>query len=101
MNRQQVLNLLGMAYKSRRLVSGQDLVLQAIKQQQAQFVFLASDLSVASKKELKFAVEKHDLPFTDEFSQLELSQAIGRPRKTIAITDQGFSNRFEELTSMN
>ncbi|MBA1435026.1 L7Ae/L30e/S12e/Gadd45 family ribosomal protein [Bombilactobacillus bombi] len=101
MNKQAVLNLLGLAFRAQRVTSGQQLVVQAIRKQEAQFVFLAQDLSPASSKELTFELQKRQIPFTNSFSQAELSQAIGRLRKVIAVTDPGFAQRFKELTSIN
>lgn len=101
MNKQQILNLLGLAYKAHCVVSGQDLVLKSLKQRQVEFVFLASDLSTTFLKKITPILDQYQVSFTTDFSQAELSQAIGRLRKTIAITDQGFAKRFKELTMIN
>ncbi len=41
--RQKILNLLGLAQRAGRLVSGEDLVVEAIQKGQAKLVFLAED----------------------------------------------------------
>ena len=42
---QQLLNLLGLATKAGCLVSGEDIVLDAIRKKQAKIVFIANDSS--------------------------------------------------------
>lgn len=91
------MNLLGLAFRANKVVTGQEFVVNAIKSHQAKFVFLASDTSLRTLTELKSIIKKNEINYTDRFTQSELSNAIGRNRKTIAITDKGFAGRFNEL----
>ncbi|NVY97036.1 ribosomal L7Ae/L30e/S12e/Gadd45 family protein [Lactobacillus sp. DCY120] len=91
------LSLLGLACRARKLVTGQDLVLAAIKNRQAQFVFLSNDTGAGAAKELKFYLQKQQIPYTERFNQNQLSTAIGSWRKTVAVTDRGFAKRFVQL----
>ncbi len=51
-NRQKVLNLLGLARRANKLVTGQDLVLAAIRKQKVALVFLAHDGGASSQKKI-------------------------------------------------
>lgn len=51
-NKEQVLNLLGIARRARQLQSGEEIVLKNIQTKKAKFVFLASDAGKASAKRL-------------------------------------------------
>ncbi|EAC9322880.1 50S ribosomal protein L7, partial [Listeria monocytogenes] len=39
----------------------------------------------------------YNVPVSELFSQFELSQAIGRPRMVIGVTDAGFATKIKEL----
>ena len=96
-NKQKVLNLLGLAQKAGKITSGNDLVLGSIKQEQAKLVFLAQDASENTVKELTFMTNKYDLTLVEELTDVELSQAIGKQRKILAVTDRGFANPLLKL----
>lgn len=91
MNRQKVLNLLGLAKRAGMLVSGEDTVLKLLRQNKLKIVFIASD---ASDKQIDKFDKKcffYNTQMNNDFTCDELSSAIGTPmRKILAITDQGF-----------
>ncbi|UQS83498.1 L7Ae/L30e/S12e/Gadd45 family ribosomal protein [Bombilactobacillus thymidiniphilus] len=97
MNEQKILNFLGIAQRANQIISGQELVLKAIKKQHAKFVFIASDTGNVAQKDFLLALERQQIAYTDYFSQIQLSSAIGRSTKSIAIMDIGFAQRFREL----
>ena len=99
MNDQAILNLLGLAFRAQKVVSGFDLVLQAIAHQRVSFVFVAQETSPKTLKELQYQLSKTKIPSFQKFSQAQLSKAIGRYRKIIAITDPCFARRFQELVT--
>lgn len=88
-SKQAVLNLLGLAQRAGRLVTGTDLVLAKIKQ--ADLLIIAAETSQQSAQRLKQAARAHSVPIIQIFTGLELSQAIGRQRKVMAVTDNGFA----------
>lgn len=91
LNRQKVLNLLGLAKRAGMLVSGEDTVLKLLRQNKLKIVFIASD---ASDKQIDKFDKKcffYNTQMNNDFTCDELSSAIGTPmRKILAITDQGF-----------
>ncbi|MGL5978016.1 MAG: L7Ae/L30e/S12e/Gadd45 family ribosomal protein [Erysipelotrichaceae bacterium] len=85
------LNLLGLAMRARKAVSG-DSVLKSIQNRSAKLVIIAGDASDNTKKKLtdKCAFYKIEYVFVD--TAVELSQAIGEfNRVAVAITDEGFA----------
>lgn len=97
LNRKKVLNLLGLANRAGKLVSGEDSVLRLLKQNELKLVFIASDASAKQidkfSKKCFFYKTKLDNTFNCE----ELSSAIGKPmRKIIGITDEGFLKALNE-----
>lgn len=100
-NRQQTLNLLGLARRSRQLVSGESTVLKAIQTKTAQFVFLAQDTGPTTKKKFIDKCQFYQVPVNQSYTKQELSQAIGQSRTVIGITQSGFARKFEELSTMD
>ena len=70
-------NLIGLAQRAGKVISGEELVIKAIQSGKAKFVFLANDAG-------------------DNLT-LELSAALGKPRKVVAIADAGFSKKMRTL----
>jgi ribosomal protein L7Ae-like RNA K-turn-binding protein len=93
----KTLNLLGLAQRSDNVISGEELVVKAIQNGKAKFVFLASDASPTTKKLIENKSKYYQVAVSNEFEFKELSTAIGRPRKIIAITDDGFAKKFKTL----
>ena len=96
-NRIKVLNLLGLARRASKLVTGQELVLSRIRSNKVNIVFVASD---SGKNSLKQFTDKCNNVFLcKSFTKEELSSAIGQKRSVIAVNDIGFANRMKELLS--
>ncbi len=93
MNKQQVANLLGLAQRAGRIISGEELVVKAIQEGKAKLVFLAHDLS----KKINDKSHYYQVEVSTVFSTLELSSAIGKARKVLAITDAGFTKKMRSI----
>ena len=91
MDKQRVLNLLGLAKRAGKLVSGEDTVLRMLKQNKIKIVFVAND---ASEKQIDKFDKKtyfYKTKMNNDFSCDEISSAIGKPMcKILGVTDQGF-----------
>lgn len=96
-NKTKILNLLGLAMRAGKLVTGEELTLKDIRANKAKFVFVAQDASENTRKKIKDKISYYNVPVSELFSQFELSQAIGRPRMVIGVTDAGFATKIKEL----
>lgn len=85
------MNLLGLATRARKTVSGTELVVGEIKKGKLKCIIIASDLAENSHKEVLAALNDRPIPVVDVFSADEISQAVGKRRKVLALTDQGFA----------
>ena len=90
-NKQKVLNLLGLAQKAGKVISGTELVTHAIQGETVNLVFLASDSSENTIKEFVFLSEKFQIQLVKSFSSQEISDALGKKRKVVAVQDRGFA----------
>ena len=61
MNLSKVLTLIGFAYKSRKMVSGEGITLEAIKKNKVKLVFLASDASENTRKRMERSINRRIL----------------------------------------
>jgi len=92
----KVLNLIGLAYRSRNVVLS-DTALEAVTNKKAKLVFIANDASDKSIKKYTDKCKYYDIDYNLDFNTLELSSAVGSfNRKLIAVLDQGFSKKMLE-----
>ncbi|KRL74865.1 hypothetical protein FC54_GL000014 [Ligilactobacillus saerimneri DSM 16049] len=96
-NKQQVLNMLGLARRAQKLTTGEDRVLAAIRGRQTGLVFFASDGGASSRKKFTDKCQSYNVYLCTEFTRAELSYAIGSSRSLLAVMDQGFSTKMKQL----
>lgn len=97
MNRQKALNMLGLAMRAGKLVTGEEMTVKEVKMQKAKLVLIAHDAGKNTQKKLKDKSSFYQVPCLDVFHSDELSQAIGKSRMVVGILDSGFAKRIEEL----
>ncbi|CCV65629.1 MAG: ribosomal L7Ae/L30e/S12e/Gadd45 family protein [Paracholeplasma sp.] len=92
-----MLKPLGIANSARKLVSGTDFVVDAIRSNKAKLVFLANDASDNTKKKVRDKASFYGVEIIEDFDTNSLSKEIGKKNiKAIAIIDQGFANMFKK-----
>ncbi|MBM7643738.1 YlxQ-related RNA-binding protein [Streptococcus loxodontisalivarius] len=96
-NLSKLSNLLGLAQRAGRVISGEDLVVKAIQAEQVQLVFLANDAGPNLTKKVTDKSNYYNIEVSTVFNTLELSSAIGKARKVVAIADAGFSKKMRTL----
>ena len=86
-----ILNNLGLCQKASGLISGENIVIEGIRSGKVFYLFLANDASSNTQKKLKAKAAFYHIEINEEFSSIELSQAIGKKnRMVIGIVNQGF-----------
>ena len=95
--KQKVLNLLGLAQRAGRLISGEELVVDAIRKGQVKLVFLAQDAGPNLTKKITDKSKTYQVKVVTAFSTLELSIAVGKSRKVLAVTDAGFTKKMRSI----
>lgn len=96
-NHQKVLNLLGLAMRAGKLVSGEETSLQALRAGELNLVIIANDLSQNTTKKMNDKCHSYETPLLSFCSQAELGHAIGKKRGIIGVKDRGFSRKMSEL----
>ena len=96
-NYNQILNLLGIARRAGKIVSGEGIVLNAIKKEKVKFLLIASDTGASTTKKFLNKTDFYNVPFNHEITKSDLSDAIGQSRTIVGITDNGFARKLNEL----
>ncbi|MFA5179340.1 MAG: ribosomal L7Ae/L30e/S12e/Gadd45 family protein [Candidatus Izemoplasmatales bacterium] len=88
MNKTKLLSTLGLTKKANYVISGEDMVLDAIRKSRARLVFLAADAGPTTIKRISDKALFYCVPLITSLCGDELSQAIGKTnRKVLAVTD--------------
>ena len=90
-NSEKVLNLIGLAQRAGRLITGEELVIKAIQNQQVSLIFLANDAGPNLTKKVTDKSNYYKTEVSTVFSTL------GKPRKVVAVADAGFSKKMRTL----
>lgn len=82
---------LGLATRARKLVTGEETVLKAIRSGEAKLVILAEDASEGTRKKFNDKCTSYGVPILEYGNRESLGASIGKEaRVSIAITDEGF-----------
>lgn len=101
LNKQKQLNLLGLATKAGKLVSGEETVLAEVKKRQVNLVIIATDCSDNTKKKMTDKCHFYKVTCIEQFTTIEISYSIGKKRSIVAFGDSGFASSFQKLADNN
>lgn len=97
MNKVKVMNLLGLAQRAGKLVTGEELSIKEIRAQKAQLVLVANDAGKNTHKKVLDKSTYYEVPCFDSLTAEEITHAIGKPRMVVCVMDQGFAKKLKEL----
>ena len=84
------MNLLGLCQKAGKLVSGSEIVSVGTKTKKVKLIILAQDSHADTTAKIFKVGKQNNVLVINEFNSNEISQAIGKKRKVLGITDTGF-----------
>jgi ribosomal protein L7Ae-like RNA K-turn-binding protein len=94
----KILNLLGLAQKSRNLSSGSFMTERTVKSGKAKLVIVSDDAAENTKKLFRNKCEFYQVPFYIYGNSEELGHAMGKEaRVSLAVTDAGFAGALRKL----
>ena len=92
MNKEKILNLLGMAQRAGKLLSGDFVAEKAIKRQHIPLALLASDFAKNNAEKYRWLAQTNEVPLREIGTKAELGQAIGKEQRAIIlVNDEGFA----------
>ncbi len=93
----KVYSLLGLAYRSRNLVSGEFMTEKTVKEGKAVLVIVSNDASDNTKKMFENMCVHYKVPLVFYGTKEEIGQAMGKEiRASLAIIDQGFAETVKK-----
>ena len=94
----KILSLLGLATRSRNLVSGEFMTEKTVKDGSAKLVIVAEDASDNTKKEFGDMCTYYKVPYAFIGTKEELGKSMGKQmRASLSITDSGFAGSITKL----
>ncbi len=94
----KLLNFLGLCRRAGKLITGNDMVIDAVRGGGAELVLTASDISPNTEKKIKKTCGEYGVELIKiDRDKDEISQAIGRFAAVAAITDTGFARNVAKL----
>lgn len=90
-------NSLGLCMRAGKLVTGDEIVLKAIRSGQAKLVIIAADASHNTMKKFTDKCNSYQIPFISFGDRYELGSSIGKGFRVIAaVTDTGFASLIQQ-----
>ncbi len=91
------LKTLGLAARAKKLVYGEELVLENVRKNKCFLIFQAKDCGAVSFKNVHDKAKYYNVDIIDTFTSEELSNALGlENRKVIGVLDEGFSKNLKK-----
>ncbi|MBR1762338.1 MAG: ribosomal L7Ae/L30e/S12e/Gadd45 family protein [Eubacterium sp.] len=97
MQNKKYLSMFGLARRAGRLSMGHDMAMKAVKEKKATLVVFASDVSPRLIEEFKRACSDRIRIRGIEETINDIHSALGYKAGVMAVTDENFSTRIEEL----
>ncbi len=97
-NEEKILNLLGLAYKARKVIIGEENVINGLRDKKCRMVFVATDASEKTIDKFQKKCFFYQTELLNKFTTDELSNALGKGLvKIVALTDEGFCSSVNKL----
>ncbi len=86
------LSTIGVALRAKKVVTGEDATVEAVRKGKANLVILGKDTGKSTTKKIKDKCLHYNVLVIEDYTISEISKAIGKSnRVVIAITDKGFA----------
>lgn len=86
------LQTLGLCARAKKLVYGEELVLESVRNGKCFLIFIASDSGAVAFKNVHDKANFYKVDVIDTFNTSELNMALGQEnRKVIGVKDEGFA----------
>lgn len=95
--RDKVLSMLGLAARSRNVVSGGFATENAVKSGKAYLVMIAEDASDNTKKKFRNMCEFYEVPYYEYGEMAIVGHSMGKQDRTsLAVTNEGFADSIRK-----
>ena len=92
---QRAMNLLSMAARAHRIVSGAFMAEETLKKRRGTFLLLAVDASEETKEKFSRMAARMHVPAVELLTMQQLGHCLGKEYRAVAVLiDRGFADRF-------
>ncbi|MCM0600282.1 ribosomal L7Ae/L30e/S12e/Gadd45 family protein [Periweissella ghanensis] len=98
-NATKVLQLLGLARRAGALITGEEMVLKAVRNHKAHLVLIASDTGKSTFKKITDKASFYNVAVIADYDRATLSDATGMARSIYAINNAGFAKKIKEVNN--
>jgi ribosomal protein L7Ae-like RNA K-turn-binding protein len=94
----KVVQYLGLAQRAGKMVTGEELVIQAIRHKQVKLVVLAGDASDNTRKKIQDKCASYQVPLRIYGDRNLLGSSLGKEQRvTLGVKDSGFAQELLKL----
>ncbi|GKU78670.1 ribosomal L7Ae/L30e/S12e/Gadd45 family protein [Paenibacillus sp. L3-i20] len=98
----KTLSQLGMAMRAGKLITGDEIVLKAVRAKKVYLVIIANDASDNTKKKFRDKCSTYGIQLAEAFDREQLGKAIGKSERVVlAVTDMHFGKMIRSNLSQN
>ncbi|HEU4965102.1 MAG TPA: ribosomal L7Ae/L30e/S12e/Gadd45 family protein [Bacilli bacterium] len=93
-----IVNLLGLAMRAGKVITGNDACLSAIRAKKAALAIVAGDTGANARKKYADKCKYYDVPLIEMMTKVDLGMALGKPHNAVVVvSDPGFANRIRQM----
>jgi ribosomal protein L7Ae-like RNA K-turn-binding protein len=97
-NKSNWFSFLGLAYRARKVITGEEMVIQSVRSGQAKLVLLSKDASDRTTKTVTNKCQSFHVPIVFVENRQLLGEAIGKAeRVVVTVTDPGFADKLKAM----
>lgn len=98
MSQTKHLNLLGLAYRARKIITGTDLVIDGVRRGEVKLVIISNDASDNVYKKVTDKCNTYETDVIVGLDRYDIGSAMGKDmRVVVGITDDGFAKRIKQV----
>lgn len=95
---QQFFQLLGLAMRAGKVISGEEIVIAGVRQGKVKLVLLSTDASANTKKKITDKAKSYQVSVCTPAARDVLGRAIGKDQRVVVgVTDAGFAQKLKSL----
>lgn len=89
----KILSNVGLCQRAGGIVSGEEMIVEQLRQGKIYLIFLANDAGANTTKKIKDKAKFYNVEVNESYSSLELSNAIGKNgRMVLGVSNKNFLN---------
>ncbi|WP_027414644.1 YlxQ family RNA-binding protein [Aneurinibacillus terranovensis] len=98
----KVEQMLGLAMRARKVLTGEETIVKAVRQGEVRLVILSNDASGNTRKKIMDKCTYYHVPCVLYGDRVTLGSALGKEQRVaVGVTDAGFAKKIGQLIGQN